>query len=342
MILLNFMPEFSSVTPHQTKWIMKTTTSSKADRQSKKLTAQQIRFRQHANKIKKAWPLKPERIQQAIEKILDEYADKQMEQHLILVYLELTFAIYRKTIIGEGQLKYDLILRWVRQRRTEVLADNNFQVVRIKWEDKYWATPSIKIQSIQDAVKIITRNLTVGTPGDNNKLEKLKIYSWLAKGIFPDTDKYAQVDIAEVLSGMKALEYFGQELLKLDPTLPSLGQAPTNLNIQVKHKQENEDEFDPDDLLAINIPMNKITRAFKENMEPVVDKPKNDLPQHPALEIYNRKQAAEVLQVSPPTLDALVREGVLKFCTIGENGPKRYRREDLESCLKDRNAVRRR
>lgn len=308
----------------------------------KKLSAKQIRFRQHANKIKKAWQGKPEKIRQTIEKILEEYAGKGIEQQLLLAYIELLFNVFRKPIIKEDPVKYDLILSWVRKRKAEVVSEVFFYAFKFKWENKYWVTKLSQLNATKNARGIIKRNLSEGTPGDDLKTIKVNIYQLLQNGVFPDVNEFNPVDIAEVISAMKSLEYFDKEILDLEKSNTADDQPPSNLLIQVNQNSESDTLNGPDEVLSINIPINKITDAIKASnpYEPEISNYENQ--QFPPLELYNRKQAAKILQVSEPTLDRYVRDGILNYCTIGEDGPKRYRREDLEACLISRNKMIRR
>jgi hypothetical protein len=303
----------------------------------KNLTTKQIRFRQHANKIKKAWQSNPETIQLSIQKILDGYADKQLEQQLLMVYFELVFAIYKKPIRAEDPDKYDLILSWVRKRKAEVISEIFFQAFIFQWKNKYWVTKIAEVNAIKEAQKILTRNLLEGTSGDEQKIEKVKISQLLSNGVFPDVTKFNPVDIAEVISGMKSLDYFEQELINLEIPNNDKGYPLSNLIIQVKPESEEGDLNGLDKFISINIPIKPITRAI-DNLSPTGpphDKSQDE--QAAPIELYNRKNAAKVLQVSPPTLDSFVKNGSLVYVTLGKDGEKRYRREDLEACILERN-----
>ncbi len=49
--------------------------------------------------------------------------------------------------------------------------------------------------------------------------------------------------------------------------------------------------------------------------------------------VLTSKQAAQVLSVSVRTLERLIKNGVLRVYRVGLNGPRRFRREDLERAL---------
>ncbi len=301
----------------------------------KKRTAKQIRFRQHANKIKKAWQGKLQKIQQVIQKILDEYADKPMEQQILLAHIELEFAIFRRPIMLEDPVKYELVLRWIKKRKAEVLSGIFFHAFKFQWENKYWVSPLVQLEALKEGQVIIKRNLLEGTPGDDRKAEMAHIYQKLQSGFFPDVAKFNPADIAEVMSGIMSLEYFEQEISSLKGFNTNAIHNPNNLQIQIN--QNDDSDTINDEVISINIPLGKITDALESQDSQEMEILSNEKQQPLALELYNRKQAAIVLQVSEPTLDKYVLEGKLNYCTIGPDGPKRFRREDLDACLHERN-----
>lgn len=98
------------------------------------------------------------------------------------------------------------------------------------------------------------------------------------------------------------------------------------------NKNEESDGYSGlDKIISINIPLTRITEAIKTSNSHKLEIPINEKQQLLPHELYNRKQAAKVLQVSEPTLDSFFRDGRLNYCRICTNGPKKYRREDLEA-----------
>lgn len=316
---------------------MKTVKPKTQKAQARKRTAKQIRFRQHANKIKKAWALKPERIIQTIEKILDGYAGKLMEQQLVLVNIQLMFAVFRKPIENEDPVKYNLIHSWVHKRKAEIVSEIFFYAFKFQWENKYWVTPASQLKATKNARNTIERNLTEGTPGDNFKSTKVNIFQLLQNGIFPGKGKFSSVDIAEVISGMKSLEYFDNEIAKLENSNPKGESSPSNLIIQVNQNDEEDDVNGLQEEISINIPINKITDAIKTSFSSEPDTPISESKEPLPLTYYNRVKAAEVLGVTPPTLDSYVRKGDLNYRTMGKEGRKIYLHEDLDAYMVARN-----
>jgi len=141
---------------------------------------------------------------------------------------------------------------------------------------------------------------------------------------------------------MKSLNYFEQELTNLNIPNKVIGYPPSTVIIQVKPENNEGNLNGQDEFISINIPIKPITHAI-DNLSPMEHTHDKSQDEHAApIELYNRKNAAKVLQVSPPTLDNCVKNGSLVYVTLGKDGEKRYRCEDLEACLISRNKMIRR
>ena len=150
----------------------------------------------------------------------------------------------------------------------------------------------------------------------------------LKEGNYPDLF-YTNLDVLIEAETLILIRQYLRTLLKAEPQLSQKHEITFEGAIEIDKEQIGN--------LTINIPIEQI-RFIKEINQ---DDKEEDLEKSAGqkLEYYTRKETADILQVSLPTLNKWTNQGEIKSFKIGSR-KVRYKKKDIEKLLVEKKVIR--
>ncbi|MCD4664286.1 MAG: helix-turn-helix domain-containing protein [Bacteroidales bacterium] len=293
------------------------------------------------NEILKNWDLSEGKLLTLLDKQFDKlpgsYYEKSIVLRFFLRYIEFNKHYFEKSdglvITDEdGEListdktpsyddKFRQVWEWLIEKNIYTWKKFVLALLIAGLEIKDWIDQEYEINFMQQNIKEIEDQLENESPSDDNSF--YEINQEFKSGNYPDVfttdpDKISQVE------AMIAFRRYLIDVISDKQT----SQEKDQLSIQGEIKGENDSMGN----LTVTIPLKQIKQSLKEALKK--ESKETQFPsQDEGINLYTRKETADMLGVSLQTLNEWNKKGIIQKHRIGDK-PVRYKKEDIEKAIK--------
>lgn len=275
--------------------------------------------------VRAAWNKNPK----VVKNMLRDMVEKRsmlLDRPFLMEFVERFLRRYKGKISDDNYELWQEVLQWTIRQRVQYLVDvyNWFRIQ--DYHDKYWATQELKLNFLNKRIEAFSRSLTIKVGKGSYQQTKVEMIKLLQKGTYPDSKKYDPYHIGRLLAVLQYLEFLKSEKRKL--VTP---QAGTAIEVPLELKKDQETTIGQ---FVVTIPSGlyeyfKQGEALGAEMSSESPAPEEDARR----KLYTRSEAAELMQISLPTLDQMTKQGEIKCHRIKGKNMKRYKWEDIQQAL---------
>ena len=275
--------------------------------------------------VRSAWKKNPDIVKNMIQDMVEKKG-RMLDRPFLMEFVERFLGIHQVQIHEANYELWVEVLQWTIRQKIQYIVDV-YSWFRIQsYQDKYWASPELHLNYLEQRIAVIDRSLNMKIGKDDFQADKVQIMKQLRKGNYPDSSKYDPFWIGKVLALIQYVEFLKAEKRKL---LEVDGVKTVKVPVELKRDQKTHSE-----LLTVSIPSGFFKFIQQDLIKEELKSYKVPLPDdHSMPKLYTRAETSDIMQISLPTLDDMTKQGKIKCHRIGDTNMKRYRWKDIQEAL---------
>jgi hypothetical protein len=275
--------------------------------------------------VRSAWKKNPDVVKNMIQDMIEKKG-MLLEHPFLMEFVERFLGIHKVQV---QKVNYDLwhdILQWAIRQKIQYIVDVSSWFRIQFYQDKYWATPELHLNYLDQRIAVNERSLNMKIGNDDFQVFKVQMIKQLRKGVYPDTSKHDPFWIGRTLALIQHIEFLKAEKRKL---LNVDSVTTVKVPVELKRDQQTHSE-----LLNVSIPSGFFKFIQQDLIKEELKSYKVPLPDdHTTPKLYTRAETSEIMQISLPTLDDMTKQGKIKCHRIGDTNMKRYKWKDIQEAL---------
>ena len=282
-------------------------------------------YTSYLREIRPTWKKNPAFVKNMITDMVEKKG-KLLDRPFLMEFIERFLGIHQERISRIRPELFEEVKIWVNRQRIQYIIEVYLWFRKKDYEAKYWVTKEYHLAFLEQQTELMSRALRYKSGKDEFQKFKIGMIKQLQKGNFPDSNKYDPMWMGRVIGAIQYIEFLKAEKKKL---LQTDTFTTVKVPIELKKNQETHEDY-----LHVQIPPD----FFKTIQQEAIRKElksfnfPQQLTSHEA-KFYTRKETAEIMQVSLPTLDELTKGGTIKCYRIGDTSMKRYKGDDIQAAL---------
>ncbi len=282
-------------------------------------------YSSYLKEIRPTWKKNPEFVKNMITDMVEKKANL-LERPFLMEFIERFMGIHQEHISKIRPELFEEVKIWVTRQRIQYIVSVFLWLRKREYENKYWVNKEYHLAFLEYQIELTTRALRYNNGRSKFQKFKTELLKQLQNGDYPDSTKNEPFWTGKVLGQIQYIKFLKAEKKNL---LQTETFTTVKVPIELKKNQETHEDY-----LHVQIPPD----FFKTIQQEAIRKELKsfNFPQLPTShepKLYTRKETAEIMQVSLPTLDELTKRGTIICHRIGDTSMKRYKWNDIQSAL---------
>lgn len=289
------------------------------------------------NKIKKGWNLPNDKFENLLEQTYTQLSKSLFDDMATLDSLSQELENDKHTF-KRGEFtgidtdfsetiydnKYELLKRWIINKKIEVEADFSYNLLMINYQLKNWVNQDYHVEYLERNLAELDKALNMEEYLENEDNPVYHINNCFRNGDYPDIEKFKHHDISITMSIILLKQFLKEQLSELNSTIKQ------NDVFQIKGSFKSEE--DKEGNLLVTLPIKQVIELVKKEMKKESPK-ETKIEKKGDLKYYTAKQVCEMLQVSLQTLNQWRKDGIIVASRIA-NKPIRYAEQEIQNAVK--------